>query len=232
MKDAWHLMIQFVSKHKWLSLAYFLLLIYFLGESLISPVLEKEVIDLAVAGDPSGLMSVAICYVGLLVITALLDTLMSYIEEYAKGSLSNEMHRRTVGDLLRMHFSRIRAQKFGQIVRLVNQDTQSIERIGTTTIPHMIRNAIMAVAMMVYLFFINIPLTCVLLVGIIAVFAGNRLLIPLIRQRQAALIAQEEKLNDLVDECFAGAESIRAMNAEPFFLKRAQHFWINCSIQD
>ena len=83
-----------------------------------------------------------------------------------------------------------------------------------------VTNIIMTIAMIVYLLYCDWVLTLIVLFVPPAFVLLSKLQLPRLERCQEDVIAQQENLNDKLDECYNGNESIRASNAENYFLKR------------
>ena len=71
-----------------------------------------------------------------------------------------------------------------------------------------------------YLFRCDWVLTLVVLSVLPLFVIFSKLQLPRLEQAQEAVIEEQENLNDRLDECYAGGESIRATNAEAHFMQR------------
>ena len=128
--------------------------------------------------------------------------------------------KRAFLDMLRMPYRDLRKKPLGHYLHLIDRDVDQITGLAFYDWIVFATNVIMVIAMLVYLIQCDWILSMVVVLVLPAFVFLSKALLPQVERSQEQAIAQQENLNDKVDECYCGNESIRAANAEDYFTKR------------
>ncbi len=201
-------------------LLYLLLTIIHKILAFISPPAVQWLIDAVIAGDGNGFLRMLV--VNVLITLAFI--VMLYLRNLHGDITENRVvafaEKRVFGDMLRMPYKELRKKPLGHYLHLIDRDVEQITGLAFYDIIVFATNILMTIAMIVYLLHCDWVLTLVVLLVLPAFVIFSKLQLPKLKKCQEDVIAQQENLNDKIDECFSGNESIRASNAETYFMKR------------
>ena len=201
-------------------LLYLLLTIVHKILAFISPPITQWLIDAAIAGNASEFWRMLIFEV----LTTLAFMAALYLRNVHGDITENRVvafaEKRTFSDMLRIPYKELRKKPLGHYLHMIDRDAEKITGLAFYDIIVFVTNIIMTIAMIVYLLYCDWVLTLIVLFVPPAFVLLSKLQLPRLERCQEDVIAQQENLNDKLDECYNGNESIRASNAENYFLKR------------
>lgn len=199
-------------------IGYLLLTIVHKILAFISPPAAQRLIDAVIGGSGFVRAMIENAVITLLFVAALYFRNLhgalteNRVTAYAEG--------RVFSDMLHMPFGRLRGKALGHYLHLIDRDVDQITGLAFYDGTVFTLNVLMTVAMAVYLFRCDWVLTLVVLSVLPLFVIFSKLQLPRLEQAQEAVIEEQENLNDRLDECYAGGESIRATNAETHFMQR------------
>lgn len=200
-------------------LLYLLLTIVHKILAFISPPITQWLIDAAIAGNASEFWRMLIFEV----LTTLAFMAALYLRNVHGDITENRVvayaEKRTFSDMLRIPYKELRKKPLGHYLHMIDRDAERLRgwRLRHHCVCHEHHHdhrhdclsAVLRLGAHADRLFV--PPAFVLL---------SKLQLPRLERCQEDVIAQQENLNDKLDECYNGNESIRASNAENYFLKR------------
>lgn len=201
-------------------LLYFGLTIIHKFLAFISPPAIQHLIDSVVGGDSQAFFRSLVFNVFITVAFVAALYLRNLHGDITEGRVTAFAERRVFSDMLRMPYGKLRGKPLGHYLHLIDRDVDQITGLAFYDIFVFATNVIMTFAMLIYLINCDWLLSLIVIMVLPAFVIFTKVQLPRLKQRQEQLIEQQEALNDRIDECYSGNESIRASNAEGFFMKR------------
>lgn len=213
---------KFYQKHGWLVILYGFLTVLHKVTAFITPQALEKLIDAAVNRNMSVFVQTFVANVLLTLLFVGVLFARSYTQELSENHVVSMCSERVLKDMLLVPFQKLRGNAVGHYVHLMERDIDRIKGLAFYDVTVFVTNVILTLCMLVYLFRTDWQLSLIVVITIPVFVAVTKVMLPRIEQAEEAAIEQAEEMNDQVNDFYTGNESIRAANAEPFFLARAQ----------
>lgn len=222
MKHIGKLFHNFYRHHGKLVLLYIALTIVHKILAFVSPLTSQWLIDAVVALDTRGFLTALIATIVTTVLFVVVLYLRSYWGETAENHALSLERKHILGDMLRVSFPSLRGKPVGHYLHFMERDADMVKGLAFYDITVQVSNICLTIAMLVYLFRCDWLLTLVVLCVLPLFVLFSRVMLPRMEKATREVNHREEDLNDLVEEFYAGNETIRAANAQAFFQNRAE----------
>lgn len=203
-----------------LVLGYLALTIVHKTLAFVSPPALQRLIDAVIGGDRGEFLRMLVANAGIAVAFVIALYWRNYHGERTESRVTAYAEQRVFSDMLRMPYRELKKNLLGHYLHLIDRDVDQITGLAFYDLSVFVLNIVMTAAMLVYLLQCDWVLSMVVLAVLPLFVVLTKLQLPKMKQCQEQVIAKQEDLNDKIDECYNGNESIRSSNAEAFFMKR------------
>lgn len=211
---------EFYKHNRWLLLLYLLLTILHKTLAFISPIALQRLIDALVAGNYGDFLQALWIKIGLTAAFILALVFRSYAEQIAETNAAAISNERVLKDMLFMPFVKLRQNGVGHFIHLLERDVDHVRGLAFYDFVTLASNILLTIAMLVYLLRVDRPLSFIILAIIFLLVLTTKLMLPRLGKAESVILNEAEQLNDITDECYSGGETLRAGNAEGFFIGR------------
>lgn len=200
---------------------YVLLTVLHKALAFATPQALQKLIDSAVAGQRAVYSRWLLANAVLVIAFIAALYLRSYVKETTEGRASAMAGHRVFQDMLSAPFAEVKKYPLGHYVHFFERDIDRVKGLAFYDLTVLLTNIAMTAAMLIYLFSTDWRLALVVAVIIPLLMIATKGMLPRVERAEEAVIDQAEHINDTVNELYNGNETIRASNAEGFFLERA-----------
>ncbi len=201
----------YLAEHRGVLAVVIVLSILAAGASLAQPVLVSQVITVVQAGDPLGMLVVAL--IALVVASALLSGFQHYLLQRTGTSVVYSARRQLVRRMLRLPISEFDTRRTGDLVSRVGSDTTLLYAVITQGLVDAVGGSLVFVGALIAMLIID-PVLLGLTVAVIAVAVIT--VVSLSSRIRVASRKQQEKVGDLaasVERSLSAVRTVRAANA-------------------
>lgn len=211
---------EFYKHNRWLLLLYLLLTILHKTLAFISPIALQRLIDALVAGNYGDFLQALWIKIGLTAAFILALVFRSYAEQIAETNAAAISNERVLKDMLFMPFVKLRQNGVGHFIHLLERDVDRVKGLAFYDFVTLASNILLTIAMLVYLLRVDRPLSFIIIAIIFLLILTTKAMLPRLGKAESVIMNEAEQLNDITDECYSGSETLRAGNAEGFFIGR------------
>lgn len=217
--------VEFYRAHPIVTALHLLTLLLDSALGLLLPIHTADMVDALVVADSAAFFYHFFLFLVIMVLCILMGFCSDYLQLMGQNLFTNERRQIVLKDMMSMSLRRLRHHTVGHYIQLMRSDVDSIEEFPLMNIPSMVQSVLVLIYIFVYLFMTDWVVALVLFASLPITLLLNRIMLPRMEKAKSAVIKQEESMNNLVDEEYAGTESIYAASAEPFFERRADAFF-------
>ncbi len=187
--------------------------------SLFTPLLLGKIIS-SLYSSISTSTSINIKYIYTLIVIMLIVylfiSLSSYIESYYMSNIaekaSNKIKNEINEKLSKLSMKYYDTHTVGELTYLINNDTEAISSLLLQTIPKIINYSTTFIGIIIIMFFINIPLSLIILITVPLTILITKLLIKLSKKKYIEYHNKYSYLTSLIQESYSNIEIISLYN--------------------
>ena len=144
----------------------------------------------------------------------------NYIQGYTMGTLAQRIlhHIRAnlFGHIQVMPLSFFNANKTGDIIARITNDTQKINDFLSRTIFQFFSSAVTFVGIGVFIFFINVPLAITLWITLLVIIALTAFLNPIVKKANKSALEANGEMSSVIEENLSNYQAIVAFDQQEF----------------
>ena len=221
MKKLWRYFHSFYQKHGWLVILYVFLTVLHKGLAFLTPQALQRFIDAAVKQDLKTFTAFFWLNLALTLAFVAALTFRSYIQELGETHAAAMSSERVLRDMLFLPFQKLRQKSVGHYIHLMERDVDRVKGLAFYDLTVFASNVVLTAGMLVYMLQMDGGLSLIVVLTIPLLVLITKIMLPKVEKAEEAALNEAEHVNDMVDDCYTGGETIRASNAESFFAGRA-----------
>ena len=148
----------------------------------------------------------------------LINTISSFIETYFTNNISEKIITKLKNEanekLSKLPQNYYDTHKKGEIISIINNDTQAISALFTQTIPKTINYLITFIGVLVIMFTINITISLITLIALPLITLFSKYIIKISRKKYTQYYTKNGQLNSIIEETYQNQQIISLYNNE------------------
>jgi len=188
---------------------------------LAPPLLIQRIVDdHLVPGQPSGLLTLGVLYLGASVAAQLLNFVAVYLTAVAAQGALHTLRARLVGHLHRLPLSYYDQTPLGDVISRCTADVETVDTLFSTGVITLVANLVRLLTAAVAMVALSRPLTLVALLAVPPLVVITRWFQVCVRSAERRNRRAFGLLNTRLQETLSGVEVIRAFHHEATFIAR------------